>query len=175
MERKSFEAMDCSIAQCLEVVGEWWSLLIVRDAFLGVRRYEEFLGRLGISRNILQVRLRSLVEHGVLTKVAYSEHPPRFEYHLTDKGRDLWPVLATMREWGDRHGAPNGPPIETVHRACDHVSRPVLVCDHCGERVGPRDVFAISGPGRVSDLDAIRRRTEEFEHRRGRTRTAADA
>ena len=112
MERKSFSDMHCSVAQCLEVVGEWWSLLIVRDAFLGVRRFDEFQSRLGISRNILNQRLARLVETGVLTKVPYSEHPPRFEYRLTDKGRDLWPVITTMRQWGDKHAAPNGPPLQ---------------------------------------------------------------
>ena len=112
MDRKSFSDMHCSVAQCLEVVGEWWSLLIVRDAFLGVRRFDEFQSRLGISRNILNQRLARLVETGVLTKVPYSEHPPRSEYRLTDKGRDLWPVITTMRQWGDKHAAPHGPPLQ---------------------------------------------------------------
>jgi len=165
MERKSFADMDCSIAQCLEVVGEWWSLLIIRDVFLGVRRYEALLERLGISRNILQARLRSLVDAGVLERRSYSSHPPRHEYHLTQKGRDLWPVLMTMREWGDRYGAPSGPPIETVHLDCDHVSTPILVCDQCVKPVGPRDMVAISGPGRSSGLESVRRSTAEFEAR----------
>ncbi len=104
--------MDCSVAQCLEVVGEWWSLLIIRDAFLGVTRFEQFQSRLGISRNILQQRLAKLVAVGVLAKIPYSDHPPRCDYRLTDKGRDLWPVITTMREWGDRYHAPDGPPIE---------------------------------------------------------------
>ena len=102
--------MHCSVAQCLEVVGEWWSLLIVRDAFLGCTRFDQFQERLGISRNILHQRLARLVEAGILEKVAYSEHPPRYDYRLTAKGRDLWPVLTTMRQWGDKHAAPNGPP-----------------------------------------------------------------
>jgi len=148
MERKSFATMDCSIAQCLEVVGEWWSLLILRDVFLGVGRFDQFQRRLGISRNILQARLESLVAVGVLQRVPYSEHPPRVEYRLTDKGRDLWPVLTTMREWGDRHAAPSGPPVELVHRGCSTLTHPRLVCDHCGEAVGPRDVTAVAGPGR---------------------------
>src|SRR5206468_3556004 len=87
MERKSFSDMHCSVAQCLEVVGEWWTLLIVRDAFLGVTRFDEFQERLGISRNVLNQRLARLVEAGVLIKVPYSEHPPRFDYRLTDRGR----------------------------------------------------------------------------------------
>lgn len=146
--------MHCSVAQCLEVVGEWWSMLIIRDAFLGVRRFDDFQARLGISRNILNQRLAHLVEAGVLTRVRYSERPPRDEYRLTDKGRDLWPVLTTMREWGDRHAAPQGPPLEVVHTACDHVTRAVITCSECGEPVGPRDVRAKAGPGAVEPLVA---------------------
>src|SRR5437870_11726788 len=93
VERKSFSDMHCSVAQCLEVVGEWWSLMIVRDAFLGVTRFDDFQARLGISRNILNQRLNHLVDNGVLERVRYSEHPPRFEYHLTHKGTDLWNVI----------------------------------------------------------------------------------
>ena len=98
MERKSFSEMHCSVAQCLEVVGEWWSLLIIRDVFLGVTRFDEMQERLGISRNVLNQRLARLVSAGVLVKVPYSEHPPRFDYRLTDKKRDLWPVITTIHQ-----------------------------------------------------------------------------
>ncbi len=144
--------MHCSVAQCLEVVGEWWSMLIVRDAFLGVTRFDQFQERLGISRNVLNQRLARLVEAGVLTKVPYSDHPPRHDYRLTDKGRDLWPVITTMRQWGDRYAAPDGPPLEVVHTACGHVSDAVLTCASCGELVGARDVRAVPGPGAVEPL-----------------------
>jgi DNA-binding HxlR family transcriptional regulator len=139
--------MDCSVAQCLEVVGEWWSLLIVRDAFLGVARFDDFQRRLGISRNILQERLNTLVSAGVLVRVPYSEHPPRHNYRLTDKGRDLWPILTTMRQWGDRYAAPHGPPLQVVHKACGAVSDAVLICGTCGEPLGSRDVEALPSPG----------------------------
>jgi len=148
MERKSFADMDCSVAQCLEVVGEWWSMLIVRDAFLGVTRFEDFQRRLGISRNILQQRLAKLVDTGVLTRVPYSDHPPRVDYRLTDKGRDLWPVVTAMRQWGDTYAAPTGPPIEVTHRECGSSSPLVLTCPDCGDVVGPRDVVASAGTGR---------------------------
>ena len=148
VERKSFAEMDCSVAQCLEVVGEWWSMLIIRDAFLGVSRFDQFQTRLGISRNILQQRLARLVDAGVLVRVPYSEHPPRYDYRLTDRGRDLWPVITAMRQWGDRHAAPDGPPVQVVHKACGHVSDAVLVCSSCGEHLGARDVRAVAGPGR---------------------------
>jgi DNA-binding HxlR family transcriptional regulator len=152
MERKSFATMHCSVAQCLEVVGEWWSMLILRDAFLGITRFDDFCERLGISRNILNQRLAGLVEAGVLAKVPYSEHPPRYDYRLTDKGRDLWPVLTAMRQWGDRYAAPDGPPVEVVHKGCGAISEAVLTCSVCGEILGPRDVRAVPGPGAVESL-----------------------
>lgn len=150
MERKSFAQMDCSVAQCLEVVGEWWSMLIIRDCFMGVTRFEAFQRRLGISRNILNDRLASLVEAGVLERAPYSEHPPRYDYRLTTKGRDLWPVLTAMRQWGDQYAAPEGPPIELVHRGCGETTHVVQTCAWCGERLSYRNVHAVAGPGRES-------------------------
>ena len=152
MERKSFSDMHCSVAQTLEVVGEWWSLLIVRDAFLGVTRFDDFQARLGISRNVLNQRLGRLVEAGVFVKVPYSEHPPRHHYRLSDKGRDLWPVLTTMRQWGDKYAAPDGPPLELIHEGCGQVSTAQMTCATCGEPIGTRDVRAIPGPGAVEPL-----------------------
>jgi DNA-binding HxlR family transcriptional regulator len=152
VERKSFSDMHCSVAQCLEVVGEWWSLLIVRDAFLGVKRFDDFQERLAISRNVLNQRLSHLVEAGVLAKVPYSEHPPRHDYRLTDKGRDLWPVITTMRQWGDRYAAPDGPPLELVHEHCGQISEAQMICSTCGEPIGARDVRAVPGRGAVEPL-----------------------
>jgi DNA-binding HxlR family transcriptional regulator len=139
--------MNCSVAQCLEVVGEWWSMLIIRDAFLGVRRFEDFHEHLGISRNVLNQRLSHLVDSGVLERVPYCEHPPRSEYRLTAKGKDLWHVLTAMRQWGDRWEAPEGPPLELVHRQCGHVAEMVPTCSACGETLSGRDVRAVAGPG----------------------------
>jgi len=148
MEHKSFADMDCSVAQCLEVIGERWSLLIVRDLFLGVTRFEDFQRRLGVARNILADRLSSLVEAGVVVRVPYSEHPPRYDYRLSEKGRDLWPVITTMRQWGDRYAAPQGPPLTLVHGWCGEPTTAVLVCDHCGEPLSHRDVKVEVKPGR---------------------------
>jgi len=158
MRRTSFEDMNCSVAQCLEVVGEWWSLLIIRDAFLGIRRFDDFQARLGISRNVLNQRLTRLVEQGVLARVPYQEHPPRCDYRLTDKGRDLWLVVTAMRQWGDKWAAPNGPPVEIVHIACGNVSEAVPTCSHCSEPLEARGVRAVLGSGsRDSSLMAERR------------------
>jgi DNA-binding HxlR family transcriptional regulator len=143
VERKSFSEMDCSVAQCLEVVGEWWSMLVVRDVFLGATRFDDLQKSLGISRNILQQRLARLVDAGVLEKVPYCEHPLRFEYRLTEKGRDLWPVLTAMRQWGDHYAAPNGPPVRLRHKGCGAITEPVTVCGSCGEAVGCRDFVAL--------------------------------
>jgi DNA-binding HxlR family transcriptional regulator len=152
VERKSFADMHCSVAQCLEVVGEWWTMLIVRDAFFGVTRFDQFQQRLGISRNILNERLNRLVDEGVFDKVAYSDHPPRYEYRLTAKGRDLWPILTAMRQWGDKYAAPNGLPLKLVHKKCGKLSQAVMTCSACGEPVSARDVRAVAGPG---DLDHL--------------------
>jgi DNA-binding HxlR family transcriptional regulator len=152
MERKSFVDMHCSVAQCLEVVGEWWSILIVRDALLGVSRFDHFHRRLGISRNILAHRLDRLVETGVMARVPYSERPLRFEYQLTEKGTDLWPVLTAMRQWGDRHAAPDGPPLLLRHVGCGKVAEPVLTCSSCGESVGADAMDPLPGPGAVEPL-----------------------
>jgi DNA-binding HxlR family transcriptional regulator len=147
MQRASFRDMHCSVAQCLEIVGEWWTLLIVRDAFLGVRRFDDFQERLGISRNVLNQRLTTLVDSGIFDRVPYSDHPPRHEYRLTEKGRDLWPVITTMRQWGDRWAAPEGPPLQLIHEACGKVTTVVPTCSACGEVVTARDVRAVDGPG----------------------------
>ena len=147
VQRTSFKDVTCSVAQCLDVVGEWWSLLIVRDAMLGVTRFDDFQARLGISRNILAQRLDHLVEAEILKRVPYCDHPPRSEYRLTAKGRDLWHVLMAMRQWGDRWAAPGGPPVETRHTACGHIVTVVPACSHCGEPLDARSVTAIPGPG----------------------------
>jgi len=147
MQRTSFEDMTCSVAQTLDVVGEWWSLLIVRDAFLGVTRFDDFQAGLGISRNILTRRLNHLVDNGILKRVPYSDRPPRSEYRLTDKGRDLWHVVTAMRQWGDRWAASGGPPLEIRHTACGHVVTAVPACSHCGEALDARSVTAVPGPG----------------------------
>jgi DNA-binding HxlR family transcriptional regulator len=147
MQRTSFEDMNCSVAQCLEVVGEWWSLLIVRDAFFGVSRFDDFQARLGISRNVLNQRLVRLVEQGVFEKVAYQEHPPRYDYRLTKKGRDLWTVLTMMRQWGDKWAAPDGPPVELMHKACSQHIKVVPTCSECGKPLKASTVRSVVGPG----------------------------
>lgn len=139
--------MTCSIAQCLEAAGEWWSMLIIRDAFFGVSRFDHFQQRLQIGRNILTQRLEHLVSHGILERVPYQEHPVRYDYRLTGKGRDLWPVLTAMRQWGDRWAAPNGPPVQVLHRTCGHLAESAPTCSSCGQPMDLRSVQPVIGPG----------------------------
>jgi DNA-binding HxlR family transcriptional regulator len=147
VRRKSFEGVRCSVAQALEIVGEWWTLLIVRDLLFGVTRFDPLQARLGIARNVLADRLAGLVEAGVVEKVPYQRHPERFEYRLTPKGVDLWTVVTALREWGDRWAAPEGPPVEMVHRPCGHATHVVPTCASCGEVLEARELQPVRGPG----------------------------
>ena len=144
-----FSDQNCSVARTLEVVGERWSLLVIRDAFLGIRRFDEFQRRLGISRNVLAARLSHLVELGVLQRVQYSERPPRSEYRLTQRGLDLLPVIMAMHDFGDRHAPPpNGPARLFRHRDCGGLIDPRHVrCTACGEDVTARTIITEDGPG----------------------------
>jgi DNA-binding HxlR family transcriptional regulator len=129
-------------------VGDRWTLLILRDAFLGTRRFDAFQADLGMTRHRLADRLRKLVRHGVLRRERYQARPPRYEYRLTEKGIDLYGVVAMLAGWGDRWmTGPNGPVVERVHRSCGHVTELKLTCDHCGEPVTARDMLARPGPG----------------------------
>jgi DNA-binding HxlR family transcriptional regulator len=126
----------CSIARTLEVVGEKWSLLVLRELFLGVGRFDRIAANTGAPRDVLSARLKSLVAAGVLDRVPYSEHPPRYEYVLTEAGRELRPVILSLMHWGDRHLAGDGgPPVVLTHR-CGNVFEPELVCAVCHEPVG---------------------------------------
>jgi DNA-binding HxlR family transcriptional regulator len=144
---RTYDNQVCSIARSLELVGERWSLLIIRDAFLGVKRFDDFQRSLGIARNILQNRLQRLVEDGVMERRAYQERPARYEYVLTEKGRDLWPVIVHLLRWGDRYLAPDGPPRVLEHRGCGGEIDETLHCARCGEQLDPGKVRARPGPG----------------------------
>jgi len=144
----TYENQVCSIARSLELIGERWTILIIRDAFLGVRRFDDLQRSLGVARNVLQNRLEGLVEHGILERVRYQERPERFEYRLTVKGLDLWPVLVSLISWGDRHAAPEGPPVILEHRDCGGGVNDRRICEKCGASLGPRDVTARPGPAR---------------------------
>jgi DNA-binding HxlR family transcriptional regulator len=140
----------CSVAQTLEIIGERWTMLVLREAFLGTRRFEDFQHNIGCARNILSDRLQKLVAGEILERRRYQERPPRFEYRLTEKGVDLYPTLVTLMQWGDRHlAAKRGPAILLEHKSCGHETRPELVCSYCGEPVQARRMKAHVGPGAV--------------------------
>lgn len=148
MERTSFAAMRCSLGRALDVIGDWWSPLIVRDLFLGIGRFDELVEDLGISRNLLTRRLNALVEAGVIERHAYQLRPQRWEYRLTAMGRDLVPALLALTAWGDRWVGPEeGPPMLFVHSRCGKHFEPTVTCPECGVPVGADEVTAIAGPG----------------------------
>ena len=133
----SAEPRACSIARTLDVVGEKWALLAVREVFLGNRRFDQMVRRTGAPRDTLAARLRTLTGAGILERRQYSEHPARFDYHLTDAGRDLYPVIVTLMRWGDQYLAgDDGPPLVLRHR-CGHQVTAQVVCQACGEPLEP--------------------------------------
>lgn len=137
---------NCSLARALAVVGDRWTLLILRDAFLKVRRFDDFQARSGIARRVLAERLAKLVADGLFEKHAYQQRPMRYEYRLTSKAIDLYPVILALVHWGDAHYAgTDGAPLLHRHKACGHVFRSTLCCSECGVEVGARDVTVEAG------------------------------
>lgn len=149
--------LDCSIAATLGVIGDRWSLLILRDAFRGIRRFDALAENLGVARNLLAERLVRLVDHGILEKVAYQERPTRHEYRLTAKGRDLSAALVALMKWGDLHLAgPHRAPTLLIHDECGHELEQRLVCPQCDESVTPTHIRSKPGPGRGATRKASR-------------------
>ncbi|MFC4257848.1 winged helix-turn-helix transcriptional regulator [Marinobacter lacisalsi] len=147
MARKRFDDSSCSVARALNEVGDWWSLLIVLQAMYGTRRFVDFQQELGIARNILGDRLNRLVDNDVLRKVDVGEHGPRFEYRLTDKGRDLFPVVIALRQWGDRYNpCPGDPPLDLRDRRTGKPIRQLEVQDAEGNPLSVRDVIVPDDP-----------------------------
>jgi DNA-binding HxlR family transcriptional regulator len=152
MQRKRFDTMTCPIARSLEHVGEWWSMLILRDAFAGLTRFDAFEQSLGIAPNMLSRRLSALVEAGMLAKRRYSERPPRDEYVLTERGRDFRGVLFALMAFGNRHFAPEGASVMLVEAASGAPAEPMLIDRHSGRPLVEPDFKVVAGPaatGRV--------------------------
>ncbi len=150
MGRTSLDRMNCSIARTLDVIGDSWTPLILRDVAFGITRFDAIQRDLGISRKVLSERLGALVEHGVLTRVPYQDKPARHDYHPTEKGADLAFVLLAMQAWGDRWAfGETGPPVLFRHEPCGAVTSPVPACSHCGEQLAAADLTPLPGPGFV--------------------------
>lgn len=148
---RTYSDQTCSVARALEVVGERWTLLIVRDALQGTTKFDDFLAGLGVSRNVLSVRLNSLVENGILERVRYQKRPERFEYVITPKGRALAPVIGSLMRWGDMFLArEDRPPRAIEHIGCGGHVRSRMVCDACGNEVSGTEVEVTLAPSLAS-------------------------
>ena len=152
MPRVRLGEMTCSIARTVEIIGERWTPLILRDVFGGVTRFDAIQEDLGIPRNVLTQRLETLIGHGVLERVAYQHNPPRYDYLPTEKGRGLGPILLAMLAWGDRWTAGEaGPPVLMRHERCGQVAQAVASCSSCGEPLNAEEISLLPGPGLPED------------------------
>ena len=153
-----YEGQNCSIARSLELVGERWTLLVIREVFNGHRRFSEMQRSLGVARNVLTARLQRLVDEGILERRPYSERPERYEYFLTEKGLDLWPLMMALMHWGDKHEPlPGGPPTIVIHKGeCGGRVNDRRICEKCGKQLDVREARAVDGPGMAAALESLK-------------------
>jgi len=157
MRRTRFDEWDCSIARTVDILGDWWTPMVIRSAFLGARRFEQFQEGLGIPRNVLTERLNRLVDEGIMERRPYQERPVRHEYRLTDKGVGLYPVIVTIMEWGNHWlDWESSPPVDLVDRDTGEVLEPVLVDRRTGKELEPRKTRAVYRKGRGSRPASVR-------------------
>jgi DNA-binding HxlR family transcriptional regulator len=172
MKHKSFGKMQCPVARSLERVGEWWSMLIIRDALHGLTRFDQFQESLGIAPNMLTRRLGALVKAGLLQKRRYSDHPPRDEYVLTERGRDFQSVIVAMQAWGNKHFAPEGPSVQLVHTKTGAPADPVMVDRKTGRPLADPEYVIAPGPAAG---EATRRKIESSAWGRDNTQSTASS
>lgn len=141
MKHDELGGVYCSVARTWSVIGERWTMMILRECFRGERRYDHFRAKLGLGSNVLNDRLRLLTDEGVLERIRYQDNPPRHEYRLTPKGADLYPVLVALINWGDTYQN-EVPPVRLVHRDCGHAAEPRMTCTHCDQPISWRDMTA---------------------------------
>ncbi|SNQ48412.1 conserved hypothetical protein [Frankia canadensis] len=147
MLRRTYEQEHCSIAASLEILGDRWTLLILREACRGATRFADFQSRLGLARTVLSERLSRLTADGLFDRRRYQDQPERFEYVLTQQGRDVWPILNALMVWGDRHVMAGNPPYLILHRDCGGHIDDRRRCEACGREVDVTDVRRVPGPG----------------------------
>jgi DNA-binding HxlR family transcriptional regulator len=147
MKKENFRHLECSLARALDVIGEWWSLLIIRDLFYGIDRFDRLCRDLGVARNILASRLGKLQEKGVIEKRLREDGSGLHHYRLTPKGEDLFAIVMALVAWGDRWEAPGGPPVLLRHKKDGHGARPIVICAECGDALTPGDIRPVRGPG----------------------------
>ncbi|WP_222434970.1 winged helix-turn-helix transcriptional regulator [Phaeobacter marinintestinus] len=155
MSRADLAKSSCSLSRAVERVGDPWTLMILRESFLGTRRFEDFQRQTGASPHLLSQRLKQMCQDEILRKRLYCDHPQRFEYVLTEKGRDLWPMIMALRAWGDKWlGRPYS--VRLTHKGCGAEMEPQLCCPDCGEPIGARDVAADIGPDLQFERNRLR-------------------
>jgi DNA-binding HxlR family transcriptional regulator len=148
MRNTSFAGMHCSLAQSLEVMGDWWSPLILRDLYLGLDRFDQLVTDLGISRNLLTDRLATMTEAGLIVRTPYQDNPVRYRYGLTEAGSELIPILIALTAWGDRWATPPaGQPIRFTHTTCGKPTTATVCCSECGDPLTTHNTTASPGPG----------------------------
>jgi DNA-binding HxlR family transcriptional regulator len=148
VKRTEFARWPCSVARTVDLLGDWWTPLVLRESMYGTTRFDDFERVLRIGRNVLTQRLNRLVGAGILERVPYQDNPPRYDYRLTDMGRDVFPVLAAIARFGDTWlSGTDGPPVILRHTACEHDTQAEVVCSHCGEPLRVDDVTYCLGPG----------------------------
>ncbi|MFC6159859.1 winged helix-turn-helix transcriptional regulator [Kribbella jiaozuonensis] len=148
MRNTNFASMHCSLAQSLELIGDWWTPLVLRDLYLGLNRFDQFVTDLGISRNLLTDRLTKLVDGGLVRRTPYQQNPVRYSYELTEAGKELVPILMALTAWGDRWATPPaGQPIRFTHTTCGKQTTPTVSCSECGEALTMDEVAPLPGPG----------------------------
>ncbi len=157
MSRADLSTQTCSIARAVAQVGDEWTIMILREMFMGTRRFDDFLRFTGMSSHLLSVRLKKLEAQGVIRREAYSERPLRHEYRLTRMGRELWPVVIALKQWGDRWLVAAEPPVEIVHKGCGHETRPQLTCSACGEAMQAHDATIRMTPSFEQERQAVRK------------------
>lgn len=159
MSRADLAASACNIARAVALVGDEWTFMILREMFLGARRFDDFQRMTGASPHLLSQRLKKLETAGVIRREAYSERPLRHEYRLTDMGRDLWPAVIALKQWGDKWLAGGAPSVEIEHKGCGRIVEPRMICPECGEPMVAHDARPRIAPTYEQERDAARRQT----------------
>ncbi len=157
MSRADLSSKSCSIARAVAQVGDEWTIMILREMFLGSRRFDDFLRQTGMSSHLLSKRLRKLENQGVIRREPYSKTPPRDEYRLTAMGRELWPVIIALKQWGDRWLSNEEPAVKIVHKGCGHVTQPQMTCPKCETPMAAHDAEALLSTSFEQEREAARR------------------
>lgn len=158
MSRADLSSRTCTLARAVALVGDEWTLMILREMFLGNRRFDSFLHQTGISSHLLSQRLKKMETAGIIRRETYSRHPPRHEYRLTEKGRTLWPVVIAMKQWGDQWLGDGEVPVELMHKSCGDVCQAEMTCSECGEPMDAHDTEPLLSQTFENERESARKR-----------------